>query len=122
MPRRVGHRHHSPERHTHYDRLFNLQSFAELQHVIRPSVERPEIRGRSVAPAGAPQIQVHQLRDLGQPVEVSLNTEWSIPGPPWIRTMVGLSRILSPSGTSFAPLTSKKSLPSPIFIRMAEHS
>src|ERR1700674_4309243 len=45
-----------------------------------------------------------------------------MPGPPCRRISVGLSRILGPSGTSVAPSTSKKSLPSPILIRMANRS
>ena len=109
MARGVGQRDHAAERGAQHDRIDDAQRLAERVHVVAPLRQIPALPRAVLAAAVAAMVEIDDLGDVGQsrigrPVDRVVEA-----GPAMSISSTGFSRITGPSGTNFAPSTSKNS-------------
>ena len=105
----VGQRNHAAERRAEHDRIDDAERVAEGAHVVTPLRQIPALPRAILAAAVAAVVEIDDLGDVGQgrvggPVDRMVGA-W----PPCSISSTGFSRITGPSGTNFAPSTSKNS-------------
>ena len=94
---------------TQHDRAIDLQGIAERAHVVGPLFGGPGLRRPGIATTAATQVHVDDLGDVAQRGEDRL--EASVVGSTGRAVQEDQRRFFAhagPSGTSFAPSTSKK--------------
>ena len=122
MARRIGDRDHAAERHTEHDRLLDAERLAERAHVVAPLRQRPALASdRRRCGRCRDDRDRRPARRRRAPSRPACRSSDRSPGPPCSMISVGFSRMRGPSGTSFAPSTSKNSR-TPLTMTCMDHA
>lgn len=89
------------------DRVGDAEGVAEVDDVVGPALPGPLPGIAAVRATAPPLVQVDDLGELGHGAEHGLEQGVVRPGPPCRAMIVGRSAMDGPSGTRWAPSTSK---------------